>query len=605
MPVEITTMTSALELLSARIKRSIARHPEDGHGVILPLPRFNALSGTAESVAQKFEPGKEPEPSTKQRREAIARLRLNNPNLSNKDWKLISWGLSDSCETTVCLLEDELLFNKIDNYLAEQIKTAQLSRRVWFGLNFSYFAYGIDDPKSNPNWLCLQQHIYSGFKVLKKQQMREHAWVSMMSNNLELFTPNAGKLLGQAMFQGDAEQINAVQTYLPVPENSWLWRSIIRELLRALFKAKDTEFRPRIVAMLELATQHNRYADEILAVILTRYAGSGFRDESHTELKEYALAKWGSPQIKTTKNRWTAHVEDDVCKMVLRWFAKEDLEHFFKLLQGEHGVDQARLDYWLPYVDQMNYTRIVMGLDATNDRSPDFIEFRQKNRARLSRLTSGPPDNNAFIMQIGDYYFVEFSGIGNACYIYHQEQLPFNPDSQALELNTLKQMAIVKKRLLHMSGWERKADAILASIGIFQNSGGKSKTITRPTVPLPTWLENPEKHRAPVSTASKVVKPQSKAPTNSVVKAPISKDHHVPKDEARELKINAKNIKTNIAIDNALLLFSDLLIRLNTQDHRSKGGAYWILLKDAPTELDKNLRNLGFHYIPSKGYWIQ
>ena len=52
-----------------------------------------------------------------------------------------------------------------------------------------------------------------------------------------------------------------------------------------------------------------------------------------------------------------------------------------------------------------------MGADAWSDPSSDFEEFRTKNKGRLSRLTEAASHINAVIMQIGNYFFVEFSGI--------------------------------------------------------------------------------------------------------------------------------------------------------------------------------------------------
>ncbi len=585
-------MNSAIELLSQHLSQSMARHAIDAQSMVLPLPKFLKLATSAQQLSHQFELGKVAVPAAQLRRIAIAKLHRDDPTLSERDWKFISWGLSDQITAEDCLLNDPIAYQKVHSYVEEQIHAARFSRKMWFGLCFSYFAYSHETPNTNANWLSLQQLLRTGFELLSKQLKREHLWASVVARNLDLFGEKPGQRLGQAILLGDSEQIRLVQEYLPISVNSWFWLRLIKEQLSHLFTIKDSDFRPRIAQMLALADQHPRHANEILAATLTRYAGATFHDESHPVLKELALTLWGSPQIKSSKNRWTAHVEEPVCKMVLRWFAKEDLEHFFKLLQGESGVDQARLDYWLKYVDQMNYTRIVMGPDASIDRSPDFIEFRQKNHARLSRLTDGPRDNNAFIMQIGSYYFVEFSGTGNACYIYHQAQLPFNPDYQALELNTLKQKQAAAERLLHQNGWEYKANAILASIGITKNTEHKKQ---QPPIAMPAWLQPEEKR--PNLISSPIATPHknhtvAQAKSNPTAEQPPLADH------ARSLKINA-------AIDKATFLLKYLPYRIKTEDFREKGGAYWILLKDDSIPSAKELRRLGFGFVPNKGFWIK
>src|SRR5690606_5170206 len=158
------------------------------------------------------------------------------------------------------------------------------------------------------------------------------------------------------------------------------------------------------------------------------------REKSSSLLKQAALEHWGSPQMRSKQNAWLQYIEQPVCAMVVAWFAKEDLEHFFTLLKGDAEVDQSRLFYWLRFANQMTYTRIVMGVDAWYSRNTDFVAFREKNKGRISRLEGAPSHNNAVVMQIDNYFFVEFSGTGNACYVYRADRAPFNPDKPVLDL---------------------------------------------------------------------------------------------------------------------------------------------------------------------------
>lgn len=161
--------------------------------------------------------------------------------------------------------------------------------------------------------------------------------------------------------------------------------------------------------------------------------------------------------------------------MVVAWFAKEDLEHFFNLLKGDSEVDQSRLYYWLRFANQMSYTRIVMGSDAWQDSGRDFVHFREKNKGRLSKLVGGPGHNNAVVMQIGNYFFVEFSGTGNACYVYKADNSPFNPDKSQLALKADLKQASAFNPMRHspapsrpnrVEGWLSKFDDALEKLGI-------------------------------------------------------------------------------------------------------------------------------------------
>lgn len=119
-----------------------------------------------------------------------------------------------------------------------------------------------------------------------------------------------------------------------------------------------------------------------------------------------------------------------------------------------------------------------MGLDARQDRRSDFVKFREENRGRLSHLRGGRSFDNAMIMQINDYIFVEFSGTGNAMYYYRVGMAPFNPESTLLDIKThLKDKGICPKPLTHfpsaddytkhkLTGWMLKYDDELRKLGI-------------------------------------------------------------------------------------------------------------------------------------------
>lgn len=168
--------------------------------------------------------------------------------------------------------------------------------------------------------------------------------------------------------------------------------------------------------------------------------------------------------------------------MVRSWLAKEDLTHFFQLLKGNGDVDQACLFYWLRFANQMGFTRIVMGPDAWDNNAADFMSFKEKNKGRLSHLIGGRSLDNAMIMQIGEYFFVEFSGTGNAMFVYRVSDNEFKPESEYLHItNMLKKKRGIVARMPHSSpvhrldlryiqGWMAKFDEKLNELGIFYQS---------------------------------------------------------------------------------------------------------------------------------------
>lgn len=467
-------MTSPIARLTTAIDLSLSTHrtgpaPE-------PLARFPLLGAAGLDLYERFERAEKalPPPQEK-RRAAISKFRNVLP-LNASEWRLVFAGLSDKSERVGPILDDDQLFDRVHKEIHHRIEKQKLSRRDWLALCFSYFGYEAATPDQNANWGVLRADVQLGFDYLKGQQKREKEWVNIVQQHQELFSEQAGARLGDQMFKGEISDLSALQTIAQIPDSSWLWRRIFNVLISRIFMLDDAEFSQRLADLVDIGRQHSGYMNDILSACLSRYHVAAYREKPSSLLKQIALDNWGSPQIRSRQNSWLQYVKKDVCAMVVAWFAKEDLEHFFNLLKGDSEVDQSRLYYWLRFANQMSYTRIVMGSDAWHDRGQDFVHFREKNKGRLSKLVGGPGHNNAVVMQIGDYFFVEFSGTGNACFVYKADASPFNPDKSQLELTKeLKQRHRTIEWMPHspapsrpdrIEGWLSKFDDKLGKLGI-------------------------------------------------------------------------------------------------------------------------------------------
>lgn len=587
------TKRDLIGALDGRLLNSLTRFPQDVQGWVLPLPKPLKLAQRAQQLSTQFDEGAPATPPSQARIEALGRLRDARVDLTRKDWHLISWGLCDDCGLAALPLETDSMFNKVMHYVdAEALKG--MSRKVWFGLLHSYFAYPQEAPHLHANWGVLRGKLAATLPALLRHQKREKAWATALENHVELLTADAGKALGKAFLNRDIDVAQEIATYLPIPATSWLWRSVIHAQLALLETSGDDDFLGMIDTMLELALTHPRYLDMILSSVLTRYAKSGHREVPHLELKQFALDQWQNPQINSA-NRWTS-VTEDVRRMVLKWFAQADLEQFFSLLQGEGGVDRPRLLYWLRFVDQITYTRIVMGGDAFSNRSADFADFRTKNKGRFSQLISGDGANNAFVMRIGNYYFVEFSGKGNACYIYSSSNLPFDPETRTFQLLNLKSKLAAIDRILHLSDWQNKADIQLRRLGILPYIYTTQKHQTHLTI-------------AQVETASKkpknlVLDNSPKVLTPPLVTSKTKPDSSLEKSRSPAQKKQIKNQPDSLnAIFAAMALARNF--NLEIEDHRAIGGAFWVRNRAVTENLAKILTDSGFQHFESRGYWIK
>ncbi|MCI4185943.1 EH signature domain-containing protein [Dickeya dianthicola] len=472
-------MISALSRLSSEVAATVKRHIDKEATAFGDFPKLRAAEQYLAVKMEKSERTTVP-PLTK-RLKAIAALRQLKV-LKRYDWQLIFAGLADSDPDAAfpVLFEDDSLYSRVEQEIQQRIDRKELKRREWKFLCSSYFGYHAKKPDENNNWCSLRDQLRTGYGVIKGQVRREKCWMSVIDEFQDLFTPDAGNLLANKMSAGVLVDFSALETVAQVPDDSWLWYRAFVVLLAKILELDDEAFKARLPHLLELARQRERYKNIILRACLMQYYRSSFRNIPHPQLKQMTLESWGSPQLRSKQNLWLTHLKDPdtsekICSMVRSWLAKEDLTHFFQLLKGNGDVDQARLFYWLRFANQMGFTRIVMGQDARHNMHSDFVAFRQKNQGRLSNLSGGTRADNAVIMQIGNYLFVEFSRTGNALYVYELSSAPFNPEKSELHLNDELKAGTVKHRHAptasdysdnYLTGWMINYEDELRKLGI-------------------------------------------------------------------------------------------------------------------------------------------
>jgi hypothetical protein len=617
-----------IEELDLQLARVLARYSAGDPATSMQMPSPSRLAAAAQNLTLKFVEGKPAEPPSQARINALDRLNRNDPRLNRRDWNLIAWGLCDTCGRAGKPIDSVDMISRVMDYLDEQSSGQGISRRFWFGLLHSYFAYASKDPSFNANWVNLRTRLAATASKLIDSQRRPKTWAKVLEAHSELLTPTAGMQLADAIFQGNTSIAAELKTYLPIPDSSWLWQRIISEQLLRLPRISDEAFFPLIPAMLQLAVQHPQETDNIIAALLTRYEKSTAREIAHEELKQLALMHWQNPQIKMA-NRW-ALVPEEVRKMVLHWFAMADLQHFFSLLQGAGGVDRDRLNYWLRFVDQIGYTRIVLGGDAIANQHPNYIDFRAKNKGRFSSLHGGDSANNAFIMRIGNYYFVEFSGKGNACYVYEEGRLPFSPASTSFTVLNLKHKNAATDRIIHNGSWQTGADWSLKRLGIFPSDKRKSRKIpdtpearttqpvfTLPSAPLPSESSR-DQPTLPVENPVLPDQASSAGATSPFAALFSAPDNHkrggpgifVEPRPVEDSSVTRKDVHlqkaSKISSAQAVLLAKKMVAKseIGFADYRAHGGAFWILEKNQNSDLSRRLIELGFTYREGRGHWV-
>lgn len=523
---------------------------------------------------------KEKIPSDEERKQTLLKLAKGEVELTKREWRVVCWSLNDRFgKARECALGQDVLWKQVEKFIRTRIAAQQLARRLWMGMAYSYFSADLEHEEITSNLKKLRLLLLEGLKSIEKTGRKERAWIKVARDCDHLFSTQPTRILADLYLEDNTSVFKSLQDHVAIPESSWLWDSLVESIGQKIEAAKDEEFRLRIDSVLNMGSILPRYKDQLFGATLNRYSNAKFKDELHRRLKVLSLEHWGNPQIKSRANIWKAHLTEDAFRMVLNWFAREDLEYFFKLLQGNAQVDQARLDYWMRFVDQMGYTRIVLGRDANFNRSADFMAFKEANKGRYSTLSGDVSQNNAFIFQIGNYYFVEFSA-GGACYVYHESKLPFQVESRDLSTQTqLKIQTRATKRITHVAHWQPKMDSELRSLGI-----------TPTTTQRKTNSQSRQKSTA--STSETLLEMVEKALSNSSSSASVL--------DAVNKSVADKRIAD---IETAKKFIKSSRLSVATIDNIRTGGVFWILISDEATGLAGKLRELGFQYKPSKGFW--
>lgn len=259
-------MTSAIEKLKSRLLpyREKSVDPVVGHPFTYLQRVINQLERKVDARAVKMVPPAE------KRRQAISRLR-SGETPQPSEWKMIFFGLNDVAEGDLfdtALIDDAADFAKISAEIQSKIAHQRLTRREWLALCTSYFGLVSDAPEENPQWLQLRMQIVSGFKQLKESSPRPLSWMAVIDTYGDIFTDNAGFLLGQQLGRGEITDISVLEKVAQIPQTSWLWCKIVNHLVSEIFRQTDDEFEQKINELIALSRQLSRFKDNLLAAML-------------------------------------------------------------------------------------------------------------------------------------------------------------------------------------------------------------------------------------------------------------------------------------------------------------------------------------------------
>ena len=230
---------------------------------------------------------------------------------------------------------------------------------------------------------------------------------------------------GAAQLAPNLLRLSEVWSHLELPDyvHSYRYFAAVAEAYVGLVTALDRE---TVADVVEFFEKHKD--DKTIRAVLSKLIeklGINASENLRQPAQSYILREWGDPRITGGAVHWHG-ASDEARQIFIRWITKEDLRFFFDVV-AKACNDQKfayRKAFWLAYLEHISFCRPVLRRDAEYLFSNDPQTLQYYRERRPATLTGGDSSQHAFIIQIGNYTFVEFSTAG-ACYVYMISTVPF------------------------------------------------------------------------------------------------------------------------------------------------------------------------------------
>jgi hypothetical protein len=407
--------------------------------------------------------------------------------------------------------------------------------------------------------------LMESLPTLERKYGTPPEWLAAAVRHRRVLSTDPASPYVNEFLRGETLALDDLKSNVEVPAASWFWGQLTSSLVRSVSRFDATELSQRMAQTLRFAETIPRALHPVLAACLDRAAevNRAARDDA---LLKFSLERWGSPQLH--RNQLWSGVSKQAKQMVCGWLAKEDLEDFYLLCKDRGDFDERRLEFWLRFKDQMTYTMILLGTDLRYGRERDVKDFVNQKGDRLGELTQAPAANNAILMCIGNWLFVEFSMKDNACFGFPLAKGAIELGKKMYALVHLKQREEENLWLPHKDDpnypWEER---------FFDALAGKQIEPDKPRIVA------------------------SRTPALTVSKKKSSPD-------ARSSPQSPSLLRAAQWAAGADRLVSALKERgIEISDRRVVGGTVWVLDDDVG-EWEETLRRLGMKYKQGKGFYL-
>lgn len=434
-------------------------------------------------VEKLFKNFSQAKPSSKDSYQAALKL-LSGERLDDWATDLVAAAISIPIKELggVTVLESKYcdeLFQKYEN----DADNGDLWRLTWYSLLNSYLTFDLTRIKMDggmEGFAKLRRLLNYTWPSVDKQSghLAVPDWVRILREENQLLSDKPIDKYSSDFLAGNTDSIKTLAEGLGIPASSWFWQELVLGAVRYATQGSDEQFRDNIIMLIELVRSMPVYRDKAISEILNRYYKCSSRIV-HPELRDFVIhaSVWKNPKLKAAgiATAWN-QVPDNVWRMVMGWVNERNLKDFFDILAARRHADHGRLKFWSRYMNQISWTRLVFGPETIWQKNHNagiraLLESEEGTYATLQGTSDRELD--AFMMQIDDFIFVEFSKTGNGAYAYRASDLAFDlhADSYAGSTSDLKcgyykgGRGIAK--IIHTPGWEERASIELSRLGIY------------------------------------------------------------------------------------------------------------------------------------------
>jgi hypothetical protein len=368
-------------------------------------------------------------------------------------------------------------FGLLINFYTKQIKHNELWRLTWYWLLLSYFQLEVGshvDEQTKKNATLLQKFLNDSHTHFTQQQGYIPQWAKTLQEHSNILTETPCDRYAEGVFQGILTEIEQIKEQLGIPPQSWFWHQLTLSIVKYVTNLRDDKaFKSYIPKLISYLEKYQGFKDEAIKLILERYYQC--TDKSpHPALRDYVIRPdvWKNPKLRNSgiASKWR-NVNENIWRMVLSWVTREHLRMFFEIISGRNGARKDRFEFWSQYLEQISFTKLVFGQETKLQKlkNPEIAKLFNEEKDVSALLSSNNSELDAFIIEIKDYIFVEFSMNGNAAFIYEKSKIPFKLDALRMNDETsgngLK--SAQNNKIIHNNNWQDSAKNRLMNLGIY------------------------------------------------------------------------------------------------------------------------------------------